>query len=1084
VAEVASERERDRLLEQLFQIHPGELSQTLILFTHFFCAVGAVSSGRTVRDALFLGHFDKSALAWVYIAQALLVALIGTVYARFADRVAKDRLAANTATFLGVSLCAFYLALPHVGGWLVGVLYVWIEVVSSISVMQFWSLASEQFNPREAKRLFGVVGAGGTLATILLGLVLGPMAKSFGASSLLVLCAALLWATVPLARATGARGRQKGVAGRPRQAPAPQRAGAQGSVWKLVNQGHLRLLAATGMLTLLTTTLVDYQWKSIAKEHYPHPDELTAYFAGFYSFCGLLSLGMQLWGTSRILSRFGVGTALSLLPVGLSVGTSVLTGSPSSLFAATWAKGADNVLRYTISDATTQLLYLPVPASQRGSAKAAIDGVLRPLAIALAGGLLLLDKQLHLGTPAIAVVTLVLIGGWLLVLGGLRRQYVGSLQQTLKRRVLDADLPDGALDGEADLVLRKALESPQPGVVLHALELLGQSPTAHLDADLLTLLRHPAPAVRRTAATRLLHRPPARLAEALVPLLADPDAAVRAAALEAYAATAAGHGVERLTAALGDLDPQVRAAAMAALLQHGDLGPLRQASGALLDLVESPSPLERVQAARVLGRMRSTRFSPQVLALLEDPDLSVQRAATEAAGLLQSPELLAALVQRLGDARRAASATEALAVYGDGAVDALARALSDGSRLLAQQNAPRALAAIATPRAMAALVAQLQVPDEGLRGRVAQAVRRAGRRNPTLPVDGEALRRAVQLEVELAYASLARAEVLAPTDPTPSLQALLATAVRERQDAALARVFALLTELYPSSGIELVYASLRDAVGAEAARVRANAVELLDNTLSRELKRALLPLLDDGPPAQKLRGAPMPVPRPASAEAALRELLEGAPPWVQAVACLRARELGLQDVAPQLSALAASDWPVLREAAVRAQEGLSGGGAGPDHPPRSAMLTTVEKVLFLKSIDLFSQIPGEALAQVALIASEEEHEAQEVLFREGDAGDALYLVLEGKVRVHREETTIAELGERECFGEMALLDASPRSATVTTQAEVVLLRIGREAFEELLQDQHTIARAIIQVLVRRLRGAIGRAPGLSLSAPR
>src|SRR5262249_17517668 len=76
------------------------------------------------------------------------------------------------------------------------------------------------------------------------------------------------------------------------------------------------------------------------------------------------------------------------------------------------------------------------------------------------------------------------------------------------------------------------------------------------------------------------------------------------------------------------------------------------------------------------------------------------------------------------------------------------------------------------------------------------------------------------------------------------------------------------------------------------------------------------------------------------------------------------------------------------------------------------MLSTVEKVLFLKAIELFSQITGEDLAPVALIAAEETRESGEVIFAEGEAGDALYLVLDGRVRIDREEEVIAELGER------------------------------------------------------------------------
>lgn len=137
------------------------------------------------------------------------------------------------------------------------------------------------------------------------------------------------------------------------------------------------------------------------------------------------------------------------------------------------------------------------------------------------------------------------------------------------------------------------------------------------------------------------------------------------------------------------------------------------------------------------------------------------------------------------------------------------------------------------------------------------------------------------------------------------------------------------------------------------------------------------------------------------------------------------------------------------------------------------MLSTVEKVLFLKSIDLFSQIPGEDLAQVALIATEEAREQGEEIFAEGEAGDALYLVLDGKVRVHRGDRMIAELGERECFGEMAILDAAPRSATVTAVQDTNLLKISREDFQEIMSEKPEIALGIIKVLSHRLRNAIG-----------
>jgi CRP-like cAMP-binding protein len=76
------------------------------------------------------------------------------------------------------------------------------------------------------------------------------------------------------------------------------------------------------------------------------------------------------------------------------------------------------------------------------------------------------------------------------------------------------------------------------------------------------------------------------------------------------------------------------------------------------------------------------------------------------------------------------------------------------------------------------------------------------------------------------------------------------------------------------------------------------------------------------------------------------------------------------------------------------------------------------------------------------------------------------------VRVHKQDRVIAELGERECFGEMAILDAAPRSATVTALDDTSLLKITREDFQEIMTEKPEIAMGIIKVLTRRLRDAI------------
>lgn len=133
------------------------------------------------------------------------------------------------------------------------------------------------------------------------------------------------------------------------------------------------------------------------------------------------------------------------------------------------------------------------------------------------------------------------------------------------------------------------------------------------------------------------------------------------------------------------------------------------------------------------------------------------------------------------------------------------------------------------------------------------------------------------------------------------------------------------------------------------------------------------------------------------------------------------------------------------------------------------MLSTIEKIIFLKGVQLFQEMSSEQLTHIAQIATEIMTEKHEILITEGDIGDALYIVIDGKMRIHKGDVTIVMMGAREPIGEMGILDSAPRSASVTAEQDTRLLKIEREAFNELLSDHIEIARGVIQVLLHRLR---------------
>jgi CRP-like cAMP-binding protein len=138
------------------------------------------------------------------------------------------------------------------------------------------------------------------------------------------------------------------------------------------------------------------------------------------------------------------------------------------------------------------------------------------------------------------------------------------------------------------------------------------------------------------------------------------------------------------------------------------------------------------------------------------------------------------------------------------------------------------------------------------------------------------------------------------------------------------------------------------------------------------------------------------------------------------------------------------------------------------------MLPLIEKVMILKGSEFFRNFPGRDLAGIASLTDVVYVEKDEVLFQQGDVGDAFYMVVEGGIRISRGEHDLAVLGAREGFGEMAILDRETRSATATATVPTTLLKLDRDAFDQVVEQNPAVARGIYRVLTERLRNTLAR----------
>ncbi len=138
------------------------------------------------------------------------------------------------------------------------------------------------------------------------------------------------------------------------------------------------------------------------------------------------------------------------------------------------------------------------------------------------------------------------------------------------------------------------------------------------------------------------------------------------------------------------------------------------------------------------------------------------------------------------------------------------------------------------------------------------------------------------------------------------------------------------------------------------------------------------------------------------------------------------------------------------------------------------MLTTMEKILFLQRVPMFEELSSRNLRVISGITEEESHASRTLLFKEGDSGEAMYIIVDGDVAIEKEVAgskpiTLATLGKRDLLGDMAILDDEPRSASARTLGDVRLLALGAGELRELIRDYPEIAIGLLRFCAKRIR---------------
>jgi ATP/ADP translocase/HEAT repeat protein len=1086
---------KSKRISAAFNVQPGEGQMVSLLLLQYFLLGGAFNFVQTAAFSLFLVEFSAQTLAYVYIANAMIVPLITTVYLRLGQRISFPKLLAINLGFLLALVVAFWLALGFSGkNWVIFALPILFQILVNLGNLSFWPLAGRLFNVRQGKRLFGLVGAGQWIAIVLTGFLIPTLVSWIGTGNLLILGAISLFGALAINRFITRL--YAAALHAPLEKLAVTKTGRRKSSTALSprRSRYVLLLFALAFLWWLAFFFLDNLFYAVAAVQYPEAQELASFLGLFLGGLGILTLISNFFLTGPVISRFGLQTSLLILPALLFVGTSSMAllatlgiAATMLFWLATGNKLLDMALGFSIDRTAQTILFQPMPPGRRLQTQTMAEGVIQPLANGAAGlSLLALGALFASYTTPLIMGVLVIVIAWAVIAFWLGREYPKELVQALDKRRLEG-IQMQVCDASSLSALKKGLRNPQPAAAIYAANTLESIDPGLLAGSLPELLQHPAADVRLDALQRVERLGLVSLLPVVKEIqLRDTSLSVQATALQTQAALGKSATFNEACKYLEHLDPRFRLAAIIGLVHSGEADGLLVAKQKILSIAVSPNIAERTLAANALGEIEGQGDFQALVQLLGDNDPTVQREAIKSAGRLNHPQLWLQVIQSLDSKKTHGAAEAALVSGGKATLPAITKAFtkSETSRQSLISLA-RACGRIQGDEAIALLKNKIDVPDVEVRDQILRALSRCGYKASA--VDSEQVMGQIRNELSLAAWVLGILNSFRENQPIT----LLKPALESEIERSLERTFFLLS--FIAGGKAILRA--RDNLRFGSPEKRAYALEVLDVSIPNSLKSVLFPFVEELTSDQRLIRLAAFFPQPShSQEQGVKELLISAPgrlvAWTKAAVLLTVRETSQIDLSNTVKTILAEPEPILRETAIWTLAGLHPAAQEIDQAllndpdPGVAriarywnnsqsgakfMLSTVEKVIILKGASIFAETPDAILAEVAQALEEIEIEGGEIIFEKGDSGDSMYILASGKVRVHDGAHTLNTLVSGDVFGEMALLDPEPRVASVTAEEYSQLLRLDQDSFYDLMADQIEVAHGIIKVLSNRLR---------------
>ena len=991
----------------------------------FFATLSALITlaqtiGLAGTDALFLARLGAGALPAAFIAASVVTVATSLVYAFAVGRVRNDVLFTWILSGAAVLLGASYFGLESGAEWILVALLVGTYVTQALFVnLHFWTFAADYFDTLSSKRIVPYLVMAGSVGGIMGGILGVGLSRTFPTESLIITWAVALLGAAGLVWAAKRNLQRWTPVGD--EADDSSMQGLSGALRYTRRSPLARWLMVSIVGMVLAVFVMQYLEMVILTEIFESPARLASFFAVYLAVTNGIEIVIAAGVAPALLNKLGVARTNLIHPF-LTLTVFVGLVFDPRLWSAVFARASREMLDNSLAGPVRALAYNALPFRFRGRMRALLEGVVYYAAMSVAGVMLLvlagsMDPTVLGGVGAVAASTY--LGANFLV----RREYMNSLVEELRSGHLNLDGVRGNLGSHEVSRLaghwEKALANesePAKGWL--------QLPTVLASHGLYQPLRrfssHPHAPVRIACVDALAAAGDPQLRWLLPALLGDDDWGVRLAAARAvgFLGDVPDEVREGLLMRLEDARPEVRAEAARHLVGDG-IETLR------LMLADSDS----ATVIEALARSPSDLL-PDVRSRLEESDAGIRAGALHGATRLNDHVSLT--VDRLErelehvDHRVRRAATRALATRGRQSARVLARALDDP----VEEVRVEAVTGLASMGAAGMRAARPSMASQR-RSTVSAAL------STVALVGGESSRQVLEKtfrrSVRDAWTNRVSRELVARHQNVPAH--FLGIAFGDAADRSCWIAFQVLELLEDPA----VVRSVSKALDYPSSRGRADALEVLSNLGHRNAATLLALLLEEGSLADKLPTVAASLKLPTRADDVIRRAARSSDPWLK----LAASHLHFEST---------------------------------DDIPQEVHI--MESLLALRKVMLFSHLTLDQLGEIARFTTESEYLVGEVVVREGDLGSDLYVIVEGEARAFRNFSTADEVqlttmspSGVSYFGEIAILDSAPRSATVVATRDLRVLTLDGARFTEMITQSPAISFEIFKVLTGRLRTA-------------